>query len=151
MSIKDKATFEFTENDYTVVHDKAEGVITLTLDPNMYETNRPEDLPVELERRLDSYRQDFTAAAISGAEEIVAKAMKKDKTIETAIICYDGNPSYGFEATVQRKREGFNPKTREPLDTYGSTIVRVHTAYRKVGSIKRACASMADKVKEAVA
>jgi hypothetical protein len=150
MSSKEKQTFEFLEANYTVEKDKDEGVLTITLDPAMYELNRPEDLTPDVEKKLDTYRQDFTANAITGAEGIVAAAMKKDKSLTTAVIKCDANAAYGFEATVQRKREGFNPKTREPLDTYGSTVVRVHTAYRKVGPIKKACASMADRVKAAV-
>ena len=150
MSNEKKANFDFAESNYIIEKDKEDGVITITLDPALYELNRPEELTADLEKKVDAYRQDFTAAAITNAEALVAKAMKKDKELAVAVIKCDASDAYSFEATVQRMRSGFNPKTREPLNTYGSTVVRVQTAYRKIGPIKKACASMAERIREAV-
>ena len=124
-----------------------DGSITITLDPALYEANRPEGATVAAEKLVDGYRQSYAAAVIEGAAPVVAAAMKKDKTLNTAVI---SSLVKGFEveATVSRTREGYNPKTREPLTTYGTTMVRVTTNYRKIGAIKAACTTMADQIKE---
>ena len=142
-------TLTFDKSMYEVSKDD-EGVLHVVLDPTAYESNRPEDVPADVEKRLDKYRQDFTAAVIEGAASLVAKAMKKDSTIQQAVVSNKAGKAMEIEATVSRSREGWNPKTRDPLTSYGSTTVRVTTPYRKVGPIKTACATMADRIKEAV-
>lgn len=142
-------TLKFEKSMYEVTKDD-EGVLHVVLDATAYEANRPEDVPADVEKRVDAYRQSFTAAVIESAADIVAKAMKKDSAIQQAVVSNKAGKAMEIEATVSRSREGWNPKTREPLTSFGSTTVRVTTAYRKVGPIKVACATMADRIKDAV-
>ena len=141
--------FVFDEDQYTVAT-QDDGSITVTLDPALYEASRPEGLSAQQERAVDTFRQQFIAGTIENAAPIIAKAMQKDANITHATVVCDTSYAFSVEAVVQRQRHGLNPKTREPVTTYGSTTVRVGTSYKKVGVIKKACENMSERIRAAV-
>ena len=142
------AAIAFTKDDF--ITEKDGNTLMVTVAPETYERNRPEGLTHDMEVAVDTYRQDYVGAVITGLEDLVSKSMKKDKGLEHVVVNAVPNKSFQVEIAIDRERNGFNPKTREPLTIYGSTVVRVKTSYRKVGVIKKACTSMSARIKDTI-
>lgn len=143
------SNLQFTSDMYTVEkHDDGEVHVTLTEAATVYAARRPDTITAEHEKAVDTYRQEFVAATVEGAADIVAATMKKDETVETVKLFADVGKALHIEASVDRSRVGKNPKTQEQITTYGACSVRVKTAYRKVGPIRTACEKMSSRIKD---
>lgn len=146
---KENALFTFDTDAFTsTVAD--DGSLTVTLDPAAYEASRPEHISAKQERDVDTFRQTFISSMIEQAGPLLAKAMGEDTNLLQATIKCEPSNAFSASIVVNRARQGLNPKTREPVITYGSASVHVQTMYKKTGQIKRACQTMSDRIREAV-
>lgn len=90
------------------------------IDPNTYVETLPEDISVEMIKKVHDHNSNFFPAVTMAAGELAIASMKKDKKLDSMSLEVPMINKDHFDVTIERSRSFPNPQGGDAITNWGN-------------------------------